>query len=59
MRKIIIGLILGFVLTLPFTVKAYEKDELQYLAGIEYLLEEIRDNGDDMLDKMETILDRL
>lgn len=59
MKNIIIGIILGFVLTLPFTVRAYNVTERDYLEEILYVLEDMRDNGEDIYSRMDTILDRI
>ncbi len=59
MKNIIIGLILGFILTLPFQVKAYNDAYTEWQQEVVDLLEEVRDNGDDIYSRMDTILDRL
>ncbi len=59
MKKLIIGIILGFVLTLPFQVKAYNNAYTEWEQEVVDLLEEIRDNGNEIIGKIETNIDAI
>ncbi len=59
MKNIIIGLILGFVLTLPFQVKAYNNAYTEWEQEVVDLLEEIVDKGEDISSDTQTIIDKL
>jgi len=56
MKNIIIGLILGFALTLPFTARAGFENERELLREIIYILEDISDNGDEIISKIDTAI---
>ena len=59
MKKWIIIAIFGIILTLSFEVKAYNNSYTEWQQEVIDLLEDIRDNGDDISSDVETILDRL
>lgn len=58
MKNIIIGLILGFVLTLPLTVKAYNH-YTEWEQEVIDLLEELVDHAEDISSDTQTIIDKL
>ena len=58
MKNIIIGLIFGVVLTSSFDVKAYNDTYTEWQQEVVDLLEEMVDNGDDLLGKIETLIDK-
>ena len=55
LATLLVGICFGFLLSISIPVEANR----EYRNYDEVLLEEIRDNGDDILGKMETIIDRL
>ncbi len=59
MKNIIIGLILGFVLTLPFQVKAYNDAYTEWEQEVIELLEELVNHGEDISSDTQTIIDKL
>ncbi len=59
MKNIIIGIILGFVLTLPFQVKAYIVNYTEWEQEVIDLLEELVDHGEDISSNTQTIIDKL
>ncbi len=59
MKNIIIGLILGFVLTLPFQVKAYNDTYTEWEQEVIDLLEELVDHGEDISSDVEVIINKL
>lgn len=59
MRNIIIGLILGFVLTLPFQAKAYMVTYTKWEQEVIDLLEELVTHGEDISSDTQTIIDKL
>ena len=59
MKNIIIGLILGFVLTLPFQVKAYNNTYTEWEQEVVDLLEELVTHGEDISSDTQTIIDKL
>ncbi len=59
MKNIIIGLILGFMLTLPFQVKAYNDIYTEWEQEVIDLLEELVDHGEDISSDTQTIIDKL
>jgi len=59
MKNIIIGLILGFVLTLPFQVKAYNDSYTEWEQEVIDLLEELVDHSEDISNDTQSIIDKL
>ncbi len=59
MKNIIIGLILGFMLTLPFQVKAYNDAYTEWEEEVIDLLEELVTHGEDISSNTQTIIDKL
>lgn len=57
--KIIIGAILGFVLTLPFQVKAYNDAYTEWEEEVINLLEQIERHVDDINSDTESIINKL
>ena len=59
MKNIIIGLILGFILTSSFQVKAYNDSYTEWQQEVVDLLEEIVDNSNDIYSRMDNIIDKI
>lgn len=59
MKNIFIGLILGFLLTLPLQVKAFNDSYTEWEQDVIYLLEELVDHGEDISSDTQTIIDKL
>lgn len=57
MKNLIIGLILGFVLTSPFQVKAYNDAYTEWQQDVIDLLEEVVDHGEDISSDTQTLID--
>ena len=59
MKNKIIGFILGFMLALPFQVKAYSLDYSDWQQEVIDLLEELVYHGEDISSDTQTIIDKL
>ncbi len=58
MKNILLGMIFGLILASTITVNAYSPSYTEWEQEVVDLLEEIRDNGDDLIGKIETLIDK-
>lgn len=59
MKNIIIGIILGFVLTLSVEVIAYNRYNTEFEEDVIELLQQLQRHGEDISSDTQTIIDKL